>query len=128
MKILSIFFLLLSAIAYGQSSFGFIKNSTISFKYRFTGGGIKSKEGYILSRYLIHVELNDLQRKAVKKINKNEWLKILEDSTCDWAANLILYDLNKKDAIVFWANKVSEKTWHDVFRKRDIIYWKRRLR
>ena len=48
--------------------------------------------------YRVMVELTDKEKGEAKKIHCKEWESLLNDVRRDWAANLILYYLYKKDA------------------------------
>jgi hypothetical protein len=63
----------------------------------------------------------------LKKVNKEELIKAcvqaLQDTTKDWYANMLLYQLTDKDASVFLIIE-SRKEWVNTNQINDIIYWK----
>ena len=68
------------------------------------------------------------ERRIIKSINKEEWIKLLLNNKTDWAANLILYDLYKKNAVVFNTVIKSRKDWINVSKDTDVSYWKEFIR
>jgi len=76
--------------------------------------------------YRIVVDLSQDQIDAVRKINYRTWMSLLKDEKSDWAANLILYYLYDRDAILFSLGK-NRDAWLVVQKHEDIEYWIKNL-
>jgi hypothetical protein len=61
--------------------------------------------------------------KRLKSLPASEWLCLLSNQKTDWAANLLLYQLYEKDAILYKKIRKRED-WIKSMRIRDIEYWK----
>jgi len=75
------------------------------------------------SRYLIQVKLNDTLREEIRKIKKQQWLALLNDSHFDWAANLMLYDMHQQDAIIYSVVAKDRSLWSELVRKNHLAFW-----
>ena len=80
------------------------------------------------SRYLINVKLSESEKKHLKAFPKTFWIKCLQSSSTDWAANLILYDLYEKDALLYWNMIKSRSDWIIANKNDDFDYWSIRLK
>lgn len=81
------------------------------------------------SQYIIRVELRKSQRDEVGKLKKNDWILILNNKNTDWAANLILYDICKRDATLIYSSAwKSRSDWILLFKNDDITYWEKFLK
>src|SRR5689334_17466916 len=99
--VLSSLLLSIFQIASGQP---FLNNDSLSFKVLRQSTKIKSENEATPVMYLIKVNLSTEQRREVEKIKKEDWLKLLASDNTDWIANLILYDLFRKNAISYSGN------------------------
>jgi hypothetical protein len=78
--------------------------------------------------YFIRVNLSTEERKVCKEITNDDWLKMLKKDNTDWIANLILYDLYKKDAISYVGEMKSRDEWIIKKQKQeDIEFWTEKL-
>jgi hypothetical protein len=77
--------------------------------------------------YRVLVELNEKEDLIVKKLKKESWVSLLNDDKSDWAANLLLYYLHDKNAIIF-RRKEAVEMWHSYFKKEDLDYWHKTLK
>lgn len=75
----------------------------------------------------IVVDLSQTQIGIVKKIDYATWMMLLNDDKTDWAANLILYYLYDRDAILFSLGKKRD-AWCVVQKHDDIQYWMRTIK
>ncbi len=73
------------------------------------------------------IELTKKEQEAVKKISKENWLKLLNSETSDFSANLILYSLYDKDAFILLRNDDKEQ-WRKYMKTEDLDYWKLHLK
>ena len=65
-------------------------------------------------------------RKKLKKVKINDWMVLLESKNTDWAANLYLYSLFKRDATQFEVVKTKEE-WRNCCKEKDLEFWKKNL-
>lgn len=77
--------------------------------------------------YRVIVELNKDELSKIKKINKEDWLKLLNSDTSDFSANLILYSIYNKDAFLLLRNDNKEQ-WRKYMKSEDLNYWKSHLK
>lgn len=119
-------YLLLLLIFYHQRSnaqdTSVISNNTVKYGIGRAARDLDSA-GYIVisSNYIIQVELPDSVKMALSRLSRNQWMQYLANPNTDWAANLILYDLYKKDALLFLSRTRQE--WLINLKKQDMEYW-----
>jgi hypothetical protein len=125
--IISFIFLTLGT-AKGQGKTKFIDNSYIRFEILRQSLQMIDTNTIIPSKYFIRVDLTNKQRRLLKYFSKEDWIKLLKDSKSDWAANLILYDITKKDALLFNTVLKTRNDWKTSAKEKDINYWKQHLK
>ncbi|MDB5221574.1 MAG: signal recognition particle [Chitinophagaceae bacterium] len=114
--------------ANGQTDISFINNDSVKFSFHFISPSLLDKHR-IPSQHIVRVELSKEKRIKAKELKRADWMRLLNDTTSDWAANLILYDLFRKDATLYWGtDNISRFYWLYLFRKDDLKYWKRFLK
>lgn len=77
--------------------------------------------------YRVRIKLSPKQDSLITKIKKKEWILLLNDSTTDYAANILLYYLHNRDAIVLLYNR-NIVAWRNGMKDDDILYWKKTLK
>lgn len=77
--------------------------------------------------YRVSVKLTPKQDSIIVRMKRREWLSLLNDETTDYAANILLYYIYNRDAIVLLYNR-SIKDWRDGMKEDDILYWEKRLK
>lgn len=77
--------------------------------------------------YRVVVTLTKKEKETINKIDKATWLKLLNDSSKDFATNLILYDLYNKDAFIFSINDRQDE-WKKYSKKEDLKFWEKELK
>jgi len=102
-------------------------NNTLKYGVLKTSLEIVDTNKIRVPRYYIKVQLSDSIRSEVKKLNHAEWMKLLLDRNTDWAANLCLYDLFEKDAVIVRLFIATRKEWVRCCKEEDIEYWKKNL-
>jgi hypothetical protein len=103
-------------------------NSSIKFVVVRKSSELTSDSTFIPVTYLIKTNISNKERELVKKINKKRWIKFLTNEKTDWAANLILYDINKKDAISYASVIKNREDWLIVGKSKDLEYWEKKLK
>jgi hypothetical protein len=77
-----------------------------------------------LSKTVVITQLSDSIKKKLAKIKGQDWIKLLLNESTDWAANLYLYELYKRDGSYFQIIK-SKKDWRKCCKEDDIDYWEK---
>ena len=77
---------------------------------------------YISNKYDIPI---DFLEKELNDISKDKWLYLLQNEKTDYAANLLLYNLYQKGAILFYNQ--DKFYWRSCCKSDDINYWKQFL-
>ena len=101
-------------------------NDSIRFELRFYTVSATTQKKHPVSSHRIIVEMSTRLRQVLFEKDSLFWVTHLSDSTSDWATNLILYDLYKKDAMQFVYFKDRER-WLSI-KNEEINYWKETLK
>lgn len=77
--------------------------------------------------YRVQISLSAKEDSIIKHINKRQWLSMLNDKKTDFAANLLLYRLYEREAIVLLHyNNAPE--WRQAMKENDLHYWQQTLK
>ena len=77
--------------------------------------------------YRVRISLSAKEDSIIKHINKRQWLSMLNDKKTDFAANLLLYRLYEREAIVLLHyNNAPE--WRQAMKENDLHYWQQTLK
>jgi hypothetical protein len=125
-NLISIFFLFYFTTVFGQNK-SLINNATIQYSELRTGFKLIDSNKVELAQYFIEVELSDSLRNEIKKLAYKDWIALLCDVNTDWAANLCLYDLYKRDAVVARLFLKKRSEWIKCCKAKEIEYWKSHL-
>lgn len=71
------------------------------------------------------VNLTDKDIEIAEKLSASCWLLLLENDKTDWAANIVLYSLYNKEALLLSRNEIVD--WKRFFKKEEIEYWEKFL-
>lgn len=104
-----------------------VKNENLRFTIWNISPVFNDSEIIVEPNIVVHVSIPDSIKRRFKNISVNEWINLLENIESDWAANLILYEIYEKNALVFEFVKKRED-WVRMYRKEDIEYWKQKLK
>ena len=77
--------------------------------------------------YRVRISLSAKEDSIIKHISKRQWLSMLNDKKTDFAANLLLYQLYEREAIVFLQIK-DASDWRLAMKDDDLYYWRRTLK
>lgn len=99
-----------------------INNEKIKFSVIKTQTEIISKDSISGGAYLIKPEITYKQFEELKKISQDRWISLLNNSQTDWAANICLYYLHKKNAAIFIIIR-NRKDWIIASKEEDLDYW-----
>lgn len=100
-----------------------INNKTLSFKVIRTPTKILDSNKVELSQTLIKVYFKKGIEKKIKGLQFEEWISLLSDEDTDWAANLCLYDIYKRDASFLKIDK-GRSYWKKCCKENDLAFWK----
>ncbi|MBS1690051.1 MAG: signal recognition particle [Bacteroidetes bacterium] len=109
-----------STVKYSVGDIDFINNSTIKYDAVLLACDTCVPIKNIGFRIILQLYKN--QYKTIKNINAKEWLRLLNQKSTDFAANIILYSIYDKDATVISAFATPEK-WRRVLKDDDLKYW-----
>ena len=113
---------MLSAVR-GQKKTKFLSNESIRFEILKESLQLIDTNMISPAKYFIKVDLSAKQRKILMSLSKQDWLKLLQDSKSDWAANLALYDVYLRDAILFNTVLKDKEVWKLSAKEKDVSYW-----
>ena len=77
--------------------------------------------------YRVRISLSAKEDSIIKHISKRQWLSMLNDKKTDFAANLLLYQLYEREAIMFLQIK-DASDWRLALKDDDLYYWRRTLK
>lgn len=77
--------------------------------------------------YRVRISLSAKEDSIIKHISKRQWLSMLNDKKTDFAANLLLYQLYEREAILFLDVK-DASDWRLAMKDDDLYYWRRTLK
>ena len=77
--------------------------------------------------YRVRISLSAKEDSIIKHISKRQWLSMLNDKKTDFAANLLLYRLYAREAILFLDVK-DASDWRLSMKDDDLYYWRRTLK
>lgn len=114
-----------------------ISGQILSLSKRFTNDSVKFTIGLtepdwekniFYSETIVEVKsIDSADWYKIKLFDRKTWLKLLNDSNVDWIANLVLYELYRKDAS-FFRFVDNRKKWIVKGKEGDLAYWKRNLK
>lgn len=100
-----------------------ITNKSIKFRIIKTPTIILDSARVNLSQTLVDVVLSKSSEERVKKLKAEDWISLLSNSSTDWAANLCLYEIYKRDAVLLRADR-GRGYWVNCCKEKDIVYWR----
>ena len=77
--------------------------------------------------YRVRISLSAKEDSIIKHISKRQWLSMLNDKKTDFDANLLLYQLYEREAIMFLQIK-DASDWRLAMKDDDLYYWRRTLK
>lgn len=125
MKLSSLLYLLLIIFKVGKGQCDSIgiqafTNDSITFSLVYSGGGIYAKNGR-MPGYYVDLKMSNDCREILLSKDGAFWMGKLQDSSSDWAANLILYYLFGRDASILLVAK--DRTHWLRFKSKEMEYW-----
>ena len=106
-----------------QPSSRLLEEKHISYKIFQQGFEIEDSIVVKESKAIIQTKFSPQARRNFLSFPSEKWFTYLSDTLTDWGANLVLYDLYKKDAIIFKSIKTKTQ-WRECCREVDITYWR----
>jgi len=74
--------------------------------------------------YVTFFNIDDLVLRFGRKELVDVLIPLLTDTSKDWCANLLLYEITEHDATNFFVIQ-SKKEWTETIMQRDLAYWKK---
>lgn len=74
------------------------------------------------------MDVNKLLKSAKRETVIRRLVGLLSDTTRDWYANLLLYDITHRDAIYYFGTPETRDSWVKSIRNKDIQYWNEYVR
>ena len=122
----SLVMLVLALNSFSQSS---LKNENVlEFEIIRTSLDFNSDSTIEPAKYLIKVSLSPKEQKKLKSYSKSKWIALLKSEKTDWNANLILYHIYNRDAILFNDFIRSRTEWVKSYKDKDLSYWQSHLK
>jgi hypothetical protein len=100
----------------------YLNNQVIQYKVIFTTHNVVHKKSDLASRYRIKLDMPESLIAYFKTKDSAFWIHHLMDTTSDWATNLVLYYLTKRDAAAFSALYRNRSGWLP-YKKAEIEAW-----
>jgi hypothetical protein len=112
-----------------QSSVNYSCLYNDSLKYNLFRPNLKLVDSNVveISPTRVEVVLRNADRKKLENLKRSEWIKLLSDEKTDWAANIFLYDITKKDASTFEVVQ-NKEAWRKCCKANDLDFWKKTLK
>ena len=129
MKLFSTFIVLLITFrlsAQIDSLKRYINNRNVQFRVWFISPQIDDTIVVVEPKFVVHVTMDDNVKSLVKYLKRDDWRLLLRDTTMDWATNLLLYELYKKDGHRF-KGILNRDEWISVSAKEDEEFWMSKL-
>jgi|GEM_PF-3455724 hypothetical protein len=128
-QICSLFFFILSfcltGVLFGQNKSELNRLNNDSLKFSFLIKSSKRSGGLIRNDgYFVTIDFDSIEEEYLKSLKYNEWMKLLQSDSFDWSANLILYCLFEREAMVFTYKTTNRDVWVQRWKNSDIEYWK----
>jgi hypothetical protein len=117
----SLFFFTIVQQTFSQT---FISNDSVKFSVLRKSSVFIGKGKIEPAVYRIKVHIADTLLNECLNFSKEKWIKLLSDDKADWAANLILYQIHKRNAVSFLASP-DMRYWKLRKKKFEINYWKK---
>lgn len=114
--------LMTSAICQTNLKVPSLKNELVKYKIFRSSAKLVDTDAIEVSKLIVMVVQTKKDQKELLKLKKEDWIKLLKDESSDWAANLCLYDMYKKEATTIDAAKKKE-VWRICCKNEDIAYW-----
>lgn len=108
----------------GSMKYSFINNNKIKYSIVLTSCDTCIPITNI--GYRVKVQLTKKEEIFVRKISSSTWDTLLNNINSDWAANLILYHIYDKDALLLSRNN-NKELWTKYLKNDDISFWRQKL-
>lgn len=129
------YFVIISAVLIGFRSLAqgdttinrYFDNDSISYSLRLYSPSVSTVKKDPIMKFYVSLPMTRLQKMELIKFDTTFWLRHLSAEKSDWATNLVLYYLFKKDAAVFVSIHKKRQQWLKL-KQDDIDYWQNLFR
>lgn len=125
-----LYFIVMVCSSYSLKSQTFDKEALFGnpkFEVCRTSITITDKSNINPGSFYIEVALLQTLKNSFYKLNNKTVWQLLNDSTTDWATNLLLFEKYKKDAYLYFAKIKTREKWLPQ-KQSDTKYWKKELK
>lgn len=110
---------------HNTNKYSFIDNKKIKFKILKIAD--ESTFPIIDIGYRVIIDLDSKENRILEGVKKEEWIQMLRNNKKDYAANILLYYLYKREAAVLLVH-IGIREWRISMKDDDISYWKQTLK
>jgi hypothetical protein len=100
----------------------YFNNDSIQYKVSFTSYNLVDKNSDKVSHYHIKIDMPNHLEKYLIVQDSTFWMNHLLDTSSDWATNLVLYYLSKREATFFITLYKNRTSWLP-YKKQEIANW-----
>lgn len=125
---------LFPSVIFGQDSANVninMKYSNSNLKWNIIRGKLANFESdsfdFEASQLYITINWTDDDERELRAKSKENWLNLLKDEKCDFAANIILYCLYNRVATFFFFHK-DTTYWRERQKQSDFEFWEKTLK
>ena len=110
---------------HNTNKYSFIDNKKIKFKIL----KIADESTFPITDigYRVIIDLDSKENRILEGVKKEEWIQMLRNNKKDYAANILLYYLYKREAAVLLVH-IGIREWRISMKDDDISYWKQTLK
>jgi hypothetical protein len=115
-------------IAQNQEDYVNFFSSNLEYELARTNASLQDDGTFQPAKTIVVVDLSDSAKVLINSLGVKEWIELLHNDKTSYKANMILYSLYRKDAIVYYGRDINVKEWlQGESRKVDIVYWENYL-
>ncbi len=122
-SIFTLFYFSTLSVSAQIGKYKWVNNETIHYYILYYSAREIEIDSFSSSRYNIWVDVPRRFENGKDTLNAKEIIKYLYDDETDWAANLLLYQIYKKDAWLIYSLVKSRDIWVECCKNEDIKYW-----
>lgn len=121
--LITCFIVTASSIGQSKKSGSLLLNEQFRFNIISLNANILDSNIIDPSTTLIKSKISRHDSTVLSKLGYSKWMDLLSNNSTDWATNLFLYDVYKRDATAFKIIK-NRKQWLKCCKEKDIEIWK----
>ena len=123
--LISLFFIK-NAMAQQDSLLGTFKNDSFKFTIIRISPKFIDSNRIEPSITIVESSISKRDKEKIENLKYSDWFKLLTNEKTDWATNLYLYEIYRRDASIF-ENVKDIKSWRFCCKKEDLDFWRKTL-